>query len=79
MFHVTILDTMGTPIMIEVSHEVFQVFSEYEREMERQRKADSRHRDCFSSKLTANMVYSPIGGESMDSPAVPDNTIRKAL
>lgn len=48
MFHVTILDTMGTPIVVEVSHEVFQVFVEYEREMERQRKADSRHRDCRS-------------------------------
>lgn len=48
MFHVTIFDTMGTPIVVEVSHEVFQVFVEYEREMERQRKADSRHRDCRS-------------------------------
>ena len=34
--------------MVEVSHEVFQVFAEYDREMERQRKADSRHRDCRS-------------------------------
>lgn len=48
MFHVTILDTMGTPIVVEVSREVFQVFVEYEREIERQRKADSRHRDCRS-------------------------------
>lgn len=46
MFHVTTFDAMGTPIVVEVSHEVFQVFVEYEREMERQRKADSRHRDC---------------------------------
>ena len=48
MFYVTILDAMGTPVVVEVSHEVFQVFAEYEREMERQRKADSRHRDCRS-------------------------------
>ena len=46
MFHVTTFDAMGTPIVVEVSHEVFQVFVKYEREMERQRKADSRHRDC---------------------------------
>ena len=48
MFHVTIFDTEGTPLVVEVSYEVFQVFAEYDREMERQRKADSRHRDCRS-------------------------------
>ena len=48
MFHVTIFDAAGTPLVVEVSHEVFQVFAEYDREMERQRKADSRHRDCRS-------------------------------
>ena len=48
MFHVTIFDTAGTPLVVEVSYEVFQVFAEYDREMERQRKADSRHRDCRS-------------------------------
>lgn len=48
MFHVTTFDAMGTPIVVEVSHEIFQVFVEYEREMERQRKADSRHRDYRS-------------------------------
>ena len=46
MFHVTIFDAAGTPLVVEVSYEVFQVFAEYDREMERQRKADSRHRDC---------------------------------
>ena len=48
MFHVTIFDAAGTPLVVEVSYEVFQVFAEYDREMERQRKADSRHRDCRS-------------------------------
>lgn len=48
MFHVTTFDAMGTPIVVEVSHKIFQVFVEYEREMERQRKADSRHRDYRS-------------------------------
>ena len=48
MFHVTIFDAAGTPLAVEVSYEVFQVFAEYDREMERQRKADSRHRDCRS-------------------------------
>ena len=41
MFHVTIFDAAGTPLVVEVSHEVFQVFAEYDREMERQRKEDS--------------------------------------
>ena len=35
-------------MVVEVSHEVFQVFAEYDREMERQRKEDFRHRDCRS-------------------------------
>lgn len=35
MFHVTIFDAAGTPLVVEVSHEVFQVFAEYDREMER--------------------------------------------
>ena len=48
MFHVTIFDAAVTPVVVEVSYEVFQVFAEYDREMERQRKADSRHRDCRS-------------------------------
>ena len=48
MFHVTIFDAAGTPLVVEVSHEVFQVFAEYDREMERQRKEDFRHRDCRS-------------------------------
>ena len=48
MFHVTLFDAAGTPLVVEVSYEVFQVFAEYDREMERQRKADSRHRDCRS-------------------------------
>ena len=48
MFHVTIFDAAGTPVVVEVSYEVFQVFAEYDREMECQRKADSRHRDCRS-------------------------------
>ena len=48
MFHVTIFDAAGTPLVVEVAYEVFQVFAEYDREMERQRKADSRHRDCRS-------------------------------
>ena len=48
MFHVTIFDAAGTPLVVEVSYEVFQVFAEYDREMKRQRKADSRHRDCRS-------------------------------
>ena len=48
MFHVTIFDAAGTTLVVEVSYEVFQVFAEYDREMERQRKADSRHRDCRS-------------------------------
>lgn len=48
MFHVTIFDAAVTPLVVEVSYEVFQVFAEYDREMERQRKADSRHRDCRS-------------------------------
>ena len=48
MFHVTIFDAAGTPLVVEVSYEVIQVFAEYDREMERQRKADSRHRDCRS-------------------------------
>jgi len=45
MFYVTIINAMGKPVVVEVSYEVFQEFMDYEREMERQRKADSRHRD----------------------------------
>lgn len=48
MCRVTILDGNGIPITVEVSQEIYQVFVDYEREVERQRKADSRHRDARS-------------------------------
>lgn len=48
MCTVTIFDEKGNPIVIEVTPEIGQVFLEYDREMERQRKADSRHRDFRS-------------------------------
>lgn len=48
MCMVTILDEQGTPVMVEVSREIYQVFVDYERDMERQRKAESRHRDSRS-------------------------------
>ena len=48
MCTVTIFDERGIPVVVEVTREVLQVFADYEREMERQRKADSRHRDCRS-------------------------------
>lgn len=48
MCSVTIIDATGLPITVEVSHEVYQVFVDYDRENERQRKADSRHRDARS-------------------------------
>lgn len=48
MCRVTILDGNGIQITVEVSQEIYQVFVDYEREVERQRKADSRHRDARS-------------------------------
>lgn len=48
MCMVTIFDEKGKPVVIEVTPEIFQVFLDYEREMERQRKADFRHRDLRS-------------------------------
>lgn len=48
MCTVTIFDEKGIPIVVEVTREVLQVFIDYEREMERQYKADFRHRDCRS-------------------------------
>lgn len=48
MCSVTIIDATGLPITVEVSHEIYQVFVDYDREIERQRKADSRHRDARS-------------------------------
>ena len=45
MCTVTIFDEKGIPIVVEVTREVLQVFIDYEREMERQYKADFRHRD----------------------------------
>lgn len=35
-------------ITVEVSREIYQVFIDYEREMERQRKEEYRHRDARS-------------------------------
>ena len=43
---------LGTPLVVEVSHEVFQVFAEYDREMERQRKEDFS--DIFIEGLSLN-------------------------
>lgn len=48
MCRVTILDENGIPVTVEVSREIYQVFVDYEREVERQRKADFRHRDARS-------------------------------
>lgn len=46
MCRVTILNENGIPVTVEVSREIYQVFVDYEREIERQRKADFRHRDA---------------------------------
>ncbi|EOK37533.1 hypothetical protein [Enterococcus faecalis] len=43
MCYVTIFDGSGKPITVEVSREIYQVFADYEREMERQRKEEYRH------------------------------------
>jgi DNA-directed RNA polymerase specialized sigma subunit, sigma24 homolog len=48
MCRVTILNENGIPVTVEVSREIYQVFVDYEREIERQRKADFRHRDARS-------------------------------
>ena len=48
MCRVTILNENGIPVTVEVSREIYQVFVDYEREVERQRKADFRHRDARS-------------------------------
>ena len=48
MCYVTIFDGNGKPITVEVSSEVYQVFVDYERELERQRKEEYRHRDARS-------------------------------
>ena len=48
MCYVTIFDGSGKPITVEVSREIYQVFADYEREMERQRKEEYRHRDARS-------------------------------
>lgn len=48
MCYVTIFDGNGKPITVEVSREIYQVFIDYEREMERQRKEEYRHRDARS-------------------------------
>lgn len=40
MCKVTILDENGIPVTVKVSREIYQVFVDYEREVERQRKAD---------------------------------------
>ena len=48
MCYVTIFDSSGKPITVEVSREIYQVFADYEREMERQRKEEYRHRDARS-------------------------------
>ena len=48
MCKVTILDENGIPVTVKVSREIYQVFVDYEREVERQRKADFRHRDARS-------------------------------
>lgn len=40
MCYVTIFDGSGKPITVEVSREIYQVFADYEREMERQRKEE---------------------------------------
>ena len=48
MCYVTIFDGDGKPITVEVSREIYQVFIDYEREMERQRKEEYRHRDARS-------------------------------
>jgi DNA-directed RNA polymerase specialized sigma subunit, sigma24 homolog len=48
MCRVTILNENGIPVTVEVSREIYQVFVDYEREIERQRKADFRHCDARS-------------------------------
>ena len=48
MCRVTILNENGIPVTVEVSREIYQVFVDYEREVERQRQADFRHRDARS-------------------------------
>ena len=48
MCYVTIFDGNGKPVTVEVSSEVYQVFVDYERELERQRKEEYRHRDARS-------------------------------
>lgn len=55
MCRVTILNENGIPVTVEVSREIYQVFVDYEREIERQRNTQHK-KPCHSPKLTANMV-----------------------
>lgn len=48
MCTVTIFDERGIPVVVEVTREIYRVFRDYEREIERQRRADARHRDARS-------------------------------
>ena len=56
MCYVTIFDGSGKPITVEVSREIYQVFADYEREMERQRKEEYRHR-LFCIYFSATRVF----------------------
>lgn len=62
MCMVTIFDEKGVPMVVEVTPKVYEVFVKYDREMERQRKADSRHRDfrsldtCMLFELSAELL-----------------------
>ena len=66
MCRVTILDENGIPVTVEVSREIYQVFVDYEREVERQRKADFRHRDARSQSFIVKGEIFPFHSWNLD-------------